>query len=132
MATSKNKRPRRGTRAATESSAPPPVPPTVADAEGFVEALDEVRATVIALLASLRAKEAVLRERGGANPTPGVLAGLNDIGALRVWADRTLRTLGVLATGQTGELSQLLKELGEFQELVEAASAQPTAPPPSE
>src|SRR5687767_6950686 len=94
MATGKNKRPRRGARAATTASQPPPTPPTVADAEGFVDALDEVRATVIALLASLRAKEAVLRERGGANPAPGVLAGLNDIGALRVWADRTLRTLG--------------------------------------
>ena len=132
MATGKNKRPRRGTRAATESSEPPPTPPSVADAEGFVEALDEVRATVIALLASISAKEAVLRERGGATPAPGVLAGLNDIGALRVWADRTLRTLGVLATGQTGELSQLLKELGEFQDLVEAASTPPSATPPSE
>lgn len=128
MATGKNKRPRRGSRGTTES---PPIPPTVADAEGFVEALDEVRATVIALLASISAKEAVLRERGGATPAPGVLAGLNDIGALRVWADRTLRTLGVLAKGQTGELSQLLKELGEFQELVDAASAQPSSPPPS-
>ena len=127
MATGKNKRPRRGSRSATES---PPIPPTVADAEGFVEALDEVRATVIALLASIRPRKRCSASAAARIPAPGVLAGFNDIGALRVWADRTLRTLGVLETGQTGELSQLLKELGEFQELVEAASAQPPSPPP--
>lgn len=127
----KNKRPRRGSRAAEPTEAPP-IPPTAGDAEGLVEALDEVRATVIALLASLREKESVLRGRGGAHPSPGVLAGLNDIGALRVWADRTLRTIEVLGSGQTGELARLLEELGEFKALVDAASAPASAPTPSE
>jgi hypothetical protein len=124
----KNKRTRRTTRAAEESVSPP-IPPTAPDVEGFVEALDEVHATVIALLASLRVKELDLRERAGAHPAPGILAGLNDIGAIRLWADRTLRTLEVLSRGQTGELQRLLEELGEFKALVEGTSA---PPPPSE
>ena len=123
----KNKRTRRTTRAA-EVAAIPPVPPTVPDVEGFVEALDEVRATIIALLASLRVKELALRERAGAHPAPGVLAGLNDIGAIRVWADRTLRTLEVLSKGQTGELARLLEELGEFKALIEGTASPPSPP----
>ncbi|MGH7805248.1 MAG: hypothetical protein ACREQJ_12950, partial [Candidatus Binatia bacterium] len=128
----KNKRSRRPSRAAETAPEQPPTHSTVADAEGFVEALDEVRATVIALLASLRAKELVLRERAGAHPAPGLLAGLSDIGALRVWGDRTLRTLEVLASGQTGEITRLLEELGEFKDLVASASAPASAPTPSE
>lgn len=85
----------------------------------MAETLDELRATVIALLASLRAKEHSLREQGGTQPAPGVLAGLSDIGAIRVWADRTLRTIDVLSRGSTGEVARLLEELGEFRDLLE-------------
>ena len=92
-------------------------PPTRTDG-ALADTLDELRATVIALLASLRLKEQALREQGGAHPAPGVLAGLSDIGAIRVWADRTLRTIEVLADGKTGDLARLLEELGEFRELV--------------
>jgi hypothetical protein len=84
----------------------------------LADTLDELRATVIALLASLRVKEQALREQGGAHPSPGVLAGLSDIGAIRVWADRTLRTIEVLADGKIGDVARLLEELGEFRELV--------------
>lgn len=95
----------------------------------LADTLDELRATVIALLASLRVKEQALRERGGAHPPPGVLAGLSDIGAIRVWADRTLRTIEVLADGETGELARLLEELGEFRELVSGGDSAGDPPP---
>jgi hypothetical protein len=121
----KTKRPRR-TRRKTEEPLLPAVAP---EADGLVQALDELRATVIALLASLRVKELDLRERAGAHPAPGILAGLNDIGAIRLWADRTLRTIEVLSHGQTGELGRLLEELGEFRELVDSTVP---PPPPSE
>ena len=122
----KSKRAKRPRRAAEDAS--PPIPPS---GDGFDEAIDEVRATVIALLASLRAKENDLREGAGPHPAPGVLAGLNDIGAIRVWADRTLRTLDVLSRGKTGEVSRLLEELGEFQQLVEGVTAaSPESSPP--
>lgn len=84
----------------------------------LAETLDEVRATILALTAALAEKERAFRERGGAHPSQGLLTGLSDIGALRAWADRTLRSIDVLSKGRSGELAKLLDELGEFEEIV--------------
>ena len=120
-------------RARTRRRRTPREPAQAAPSEradgALADTLDELRATVIALLASLRVKEQSLRDQGGAHPTPGVLAGLSDIGAIRVWADRTLRTIEVLTEGETAELARLLEELGEFRELL-AAGAPAGEPPP--
>lgn len=87
--------------------------------------LDNVKATVIALLASLRQKEYDLRERLRSDATPGVRTGLSDIRLLRHWADRTLRTVEVLERGQhQGDLRQLVAELGEFSDIVHAHDAE--------
>lgn len=115
-------------RASPRRRAPAAESPATRTDGALADTLDELRATVIALLASLRVKEQALREQGGAHPSPGVLAGLSDIGAIRVWADRTLRTLEILAEGQTGELARLLEELGEFRELLGGAA--PAGDPP--
>ena len=81
--------------------------------------LDGVKATVLALLASLQEKERNLRRRLRSAPTPGVRTGLSDIRLLRRWADRTLRTIEVLERGrQRGDLRALLADLGEFRDIV--------------
>ena len=80
--------------------------------------LDEVKATVLALLASLQDKERSLRDQTSDPPSRGVTRGLSDIRALRRWADKTLHTIEILEKGQNGELHALLEELGEFGEIV--------------
>jgi hypothetical protein len=95
--------------------------------------LDDVRATVIALLASLQAKEADLRRRLRTRATAGVRTGLSDIRLFRHWADRTLRTIELLERGQQqGDLRALLAELGEFADILHAHDAEQGAPPPLE
>jgi hypothetical protein len=94
--------------------------PVVPPPQGLAGALDEVQATVLALLASLAQKERVLRGRAGAKSAPGVAHGLADIEAIRRWANRILQTIEVLNAGQQGELSRLLDELGEFERIVHA------------
>lgn len=87
--------------------------------------LDGVKATVLALLASLQQKEHVLRERLREEPTPGVRTGLSDIRLLRHWANRTLRTLQLLEEGQhQGDLRALVAELTEFSDIVHAHDAE--------
>jgi len=87
--------------------------------------LDSVKATVIALLASLREKERGLRQQLGTGATPGVRTGLSDIRLLRRWADRTLQTISVLERGQQdGDLRTLLSELAEFSEIGHAHDAE--------
>lgn len=87
--------------------------------------LDGVKATVLALLASLQQKEHVLRERLRDDPTPGVRTGLSDIRLLRHWANRTLRTLQLLEEGhQQGDLRTLVAELTEFSDIVHAHDAE--------
>lgn len=102
----------KGAVSAALDAVPPP--------QGLTGALDEVQATVLALLASLAEKERVFRERATEKPTPGVVTGLADIEAIRQWANRTLRTIQVLNAGEEGELSRLLEELGEFERIVHA------------
>jgi hypothetical protein len=94
---------------------------------GLAGVLDDVKATTLALLASLQEKERVLRRRGGRSPLPGVRRGLSDIEALRRWSDKTLRTIEVLERGRSGELHELLEELGEFGEILR--ERQPAIPP---
>jgi hypothetical protein len=102
------------------ASAPAAMPPS--ELTGL---LDSVKATVIALLASLQEKERGLRQQLGAAATPGVKTGLSDIRLLRRWADRTLQTIGVLERGQQdGDLRTLLAELDEFSEIVHAHDAE--------
>jgi hypothetical protein len=97
-----------------------PAPPT--ELAGL---LDNVKATVIALLASLQEKERGLRNQLKTAATPGVKTGLSDIRLLRHWADRTLRTIGVLERGrQDGDLRTLLAELSEFSDIVHAHDAE--------
>ena len=87
--------------------------------------LDTVKATVIALMASLQEKERGLRQQLGTGATPGVRTGLSDIRLLRRWADRTLQTISVLERGQQdGDLRTLLSELAEFSEIVHAHDAE--------
>ncbi len=107
-------------RVAASSAAPAttPLPPPE-----LIGLLDGVKATVIALLASLQQKEHDLRLRGGA--IPGIRTGLSDIRLLRHWADRTLRTVEVLERGQRqGDLRRLVAELGEFSDIVHAHDAE--------
>jgi hypothetical protein len=93
--------------------------------------LDDVKATVIALLASLQAKEADLRRRLRSRATAGVRTGLSDIRLFRHWADRTLRTIELLERGQQqGDLRALLAELGEFADIVHAHDAEQGELPP--
>lgn len=92
--------------------------PALVGASELAPLLDEVKATAIALLAALQEKERTLRDRAQAAPAPGIERGLSDILALRLWADKTLRTIGVLEKGRSGELSTLLEELGEFGDIV--------------
>jgi hypothetical protein len=98
----------------TLTGSPALVEPTT-ELEGL---LDEVKATAIALLASLQEKEKTLCDRADTEPTAGVARGLSDIRALRVWADRTLRTIEVVERGRSGEVEKLLEELGEFGEIL--------------
>jgi hypothetical protein len=87
--------------------------------------LDNVKATVITLLASLQAKERGLRQQLRGRATPGVKTGLSDIRLLRHWANRTLRTIEVLERGQqAGELRTLLANLSEFSDIVHAHDAE--------
>jgi hypothetical protein len=87
--------------------------------------VDGVKATVLALLASLQEKERNLRRLLGSGATPGVKAGLSDIRLLRRWADRTLRTIAVLERGQQRvDLRALLGELAEFSEIVHVHDAE--------
>jgi hypothetical protein len=89
--------------------------------------LDGVKATVLALLASLQEKERNLRRRLRTAATPGVRAGLSDIRLLRRWADRTLRTIALLERGQQrGDLRALLADLGEFRDIVRVQDADVT------
>lgn len=101
-----------------------PAPPKLPPGE-LGSLLDGVKATVLALLASLQQKEHVLRERLREEPTPGVKTGLSDIRLLRHWANRTLRTLQVLEEGhEQGDLRALVAELGEFSDIVHAHDAE--------
>jgi hypothetical protein len=87
--------------------------------------LDNVKATVITLLASLQAKERGLRQQLRGRATPGVKTGLSDIRLLRHWANRTLRTIEMLEQGQqAGELRTLLADLSEFSDIVHAHDAE--------
>jgi hypothetical protein len=88
------------------------------DAWELAGILDDVKATAIALLATLQDKERALREKERDAPLPGVERGLSDIAILRRWADRTLHTIEVLEKGRSGDLQTLLEELGQFRELV--------------
>jgi len=91
--------------------------------------LDGVKATVLALLASLQEKERNLRRRLRSEPTPGVRTGLSDIRLLRRWADRTLRTIALLEHGQErGDLDALLAELTEFSDIVHVHDADDGSP----
>lgn len=95
--------------------------------------LDDVKATVITLLASLQEKERGLRQQLREGPTPGVRTGLSDIRLLRHWANRTLKTIGVLERGhQAGELRTLLEDLSEFGDIVHAHDAEAEMDPQSE
>jgi hypothetical protein len=86
--------------------------------------LDGVKATVLALLASLQEKERNLRRRLRSEATPGVRTGLSDIRLLRRWADRTLRTIALLEHGQErGDLDALLAELTEFSDILHVHDA---------
>lgn len=107
---------RRGAAAAADE-APPPT-----ELAGI---LDNVKATVITLLASLQEKERGLHQQLRARPTPGVKTGLSDIRLLRRWANRTLRTIEVLDRGQQeGDLRRLLADLSEFGDIVHAHDAE--------
>jgi hypothetical protein len=87
--------------------------------------LDSVKATVLALLASLQEKERGLRQQLNSGATPGVKTGLSDIRLLRRWADRTLQTIGVLERAREGgNLRALLADLAEFSDLVHAHDAE--------
>lgn len=95
--------------------------------------LDDVRATIIALLASLQAKEADLRRQLRTGATAGVRTGLSDIRLFRHWADRTLRTIELLERGQQqGDLRALLAELSEFADILHAHDAEQGEHPPIE
>jgi hypothetical protein len=118
---SRGKRVRPGKQLATptRAAAPRPLPP-----DELAGLLDGVKATVLALLASLQEKERNLRRRLRSTATPGVRTGLSDIRLLRRWADRTLRTIALLERGkQRGDLHALLAELGEFSEIVHVHDA---------
>jgi hypothetical protein len=117
------KRPSRRKRDLRSVAAPTPpesLPPPELDG-----LLDDVKATVLALLASLQDKEFRLRQRLPNGATRGVKTGLSDIRLLRHWAERTLRTLEVLERGRReGELGTLVAELGEFRDILHAHDAE--------
>jgi len=120
---SRSQTPKAGKRRRAGSSSADPVP-SLPPSE-LTGLLDSVKATVIALLASLQEKERGLRQQLGAGATPGVKTGLSDIRLLRRWADRTLQTISVLERGQQdGDLRTLLSELAEFSEIVHAHDAE--------
>ena len=108
----------------------PVVPPAAAlraplSASELDGILDNVKATVLAVVASLHDKELALRQRLKTNATPGVKTGLSDIRLLRHWADRTLHTIEVLERGQQqGDLRTLVAELGEFRDILHAHDAE--------
>jgi len=109
---------RRRSGVATSDGTPPP--PT--ELAGL---LDNVKATVIALLASLQEKERGLRRQLRGEATPGVKTGLSDIRLLRHWANRTLKTIEVLERGRHGgDLRTLAAELSEFSDIVHAHDAE--------
>jgi len=113
---------RAGARRGTSATLPP------GELSGL---LDDVKATVLALLASLQAKEADLRKRlQVVDASAGVKTGLSDIRLFRHWADRTLRTVELLERGQQqGDLQTLLADLGEFADILHAHDAeQPPQP----
>ena len=113
---SRRKDPAAGKRDGGVAVAPAALPPPELDG-----LLDDVKATVIALLASLRDKERHLRRRLRGGATPGVRTGLSDIRLLRHWAERTLRTVEVLERRQQrGDLQTLVAELGEFGDILHA------------
>ena len=82
--------------------------------------LDSLKATVIALLASLKDKERVFRASMERQPTDGVRTGLEDIHTLRRWAEKTYNTIEVLEKCEPGRLGMLLEELGEFERILHA------------
>lgn len=98
------------------------LPPT--EIEGLI---DELRATVIALLASLQAKERELCDRAGEDPSAGLARGLSDIYVLRRWADRMLRTIDEVEKTETRAFDPLLGELSRFAEILRRT--QPSLPP---
>jgi len=114
---------------ATRSARPPRTPATSPDARPLppgelAEILDGVKATVLALLASLQEKERNLRRHLRSEATRGVRSGLSDIRLLRRWADRTLHTIALLEHGrERGDLQALLAELGEFSDIVHVHDA---------
>jgi hypothetical protein len=119
---SRSQNPKGGKRRRAAASTADPVPMPPSELTGL---LDSVKATVIALLASLQEKERGLRQQLGAGATPGVKTGLSDIRLLRRWADRTLHTISVLERGQQdGDLRMLPSELAEFSEIVHAHDAE--------
>ena len=107
---------RRGLAAAADEAPP---------ATELAGILDNVKATVITLLASLQEKEQSLHRLLRTRPTPGMKTGLSDIRLLRHWANRTLRTIEVLERGQQGgDLRRLLADLSEFGDIVHAHDAE--------
>jgi hypothetical protein len=124
------KKRRKNNRAKGDGSALPLSPGTLPIGE-LAGLLDDVRATVIALLATLQVKEADLRKRLRTEETAGIRTGLSDIRLFRHWADRTLRTIGFLERGQQqGDLRALLAELGEFADILHAHDAEQEEQPP--
>ena len=119
---------RRPEASLAKRDAAPPAAPAPLPAAELAGLLDNVKATIIALLASLGDKERGLRRRPRSESTPGVKTGLSDIRLLRHWADRTLRTIQVLERGNQDDLRPLLQELGEFSDIVHAHDAE--QPPP--
>jgi hypothetical protein len=107
------------------TAAPPPLSLPAFELTGL---LDDVKATVIALLASLQDKERGLRVRLRTEATPGVKTGLSDIRLLRRWADRTLNTIETLERGHPDGLRPLLEELGEFSDILHAHDAEQVTP----
>jgi len=108
---------------AKREAALPPTPAPLPTTE-LVGLLDNVKATVLVLVASLREKERGLRKRMRTETTPGIKTGLSDIRLLRHWADRTLRTIQILERGNQDGLGPLLAELGEFSDIVHAHDAE--------
>ena len=119
------KAPRGGTKRAATRKVAAVLPP--GELSGL---LDDVKATILALLASLQDKEMHLRRRLRTDATAGVKTGLSDIRLFRHWADRTLRTVQLLERGQQqGDLRTLVAELGEFADILHAHDAeQPDQP----
>jgi hypothetical protein len=116
---------RKSARPRKRPAAERPVASATLPAGELTGLLDDVKATVLALMASLAAKETDLRRQLGSRPTAGVRTGLSDIRLLRHWADRTLRTVQLLDRGhQQGGLRALLAELDEFGDIIHAHDAE--------